>query len=104
MSGVRNVSFSENFAYVLNESSLNISVKMNIYCLSPSIFIFLDLSDNHCLKKVQIRRFLWSVFSCIRAEYGDLLSKNENENETVNCVLSLNIKQTKMLCKRHWKI
>ena len=24
-----------------------------------------------CLKSVQIRSFLWSVFSCIRTEYGD---------------------------------
>ena len=28
---------------------------------------------NHCLKSVQIRSFFWSVFSCIRTEYGDLL-------------------------------
>ena len=40
MSGVRNVSFSENFAYVLNESSLDISVKMNIYCLVLRVFSF----------------------------------------------------------------
>ena len=29
----------------------------------------------HCVKSVQIRSFLWSVFSCIRTEYGDLRSK-----------------------------
>ena len=28
----------------------------------------------HCVKSVQIRSFFWSVFSCIRAEYGDLRS------------------------------
>ena len=28
------------------------------------------------MKSVQIWRFLWSVFSCIRAEYGDLLRKS----------------------------
>ena len=27
----------------------------------------------HCVKRVQIRSFFWSVFSCIRTEYGDLL-------------------------------
>ena len=25
---------------------------------------------NHCVKRVQIRSFFWSVFSCIRTEYG----------------------------------
>ena len=29
----------------------------------------------HCVKSVQIRSFFWSVFSCIRTEYGDLLRK-----------------------------
>ena len=28
----------------------------------------------HCVKSVQIRKFFWSVFSCIRMEYGDLVS------------------------------
>ena len=28
----------------------------------------------HYTKSVQIRSFLWSVFSCIRTKYGDLLS------------------------------
>ena len=28
------------------------------------------------LKSVQIRIFLWPVFSCIRAEYGNLLRKS----------------------------
>ena len=27
----------------------------------------------HCVKSVQIRSYFWSVFSCIRIEYGDLL-------------------------------
>ena len=30
----------------------------------------------HCVKSVQIRSFFWSVFSCIRTEYGDLLRKS----------------------------
>ena len=29
----------------------------------------------HCLKSVQIRSYFWSVFSCIRTEYGDLRSR-----------------------------
>ena len=30
---------------------------------------------SHCVKSVQIRSYLWSVFSCIRTEYGDLWSR-----------------------------
>ena len=30
----------------------------------------------HCVKSVQIRSFFWSVFSCIRTEYGDLRCKS----------------------------
>ena len=30
-------------------------------------------NDRHCVKSVQIRSYFWSVFSCIRIEYGDLL-------------------------------
>ena len=30
----------------------------------------------HCVKSVQIRSFFWSVFSCVRTEYRDLLLKS----------------------------
>ena len=30
----------------------------------------------HCVKSVQIWSYFWSVFSCIRTEYGDLLRKS----------------------------
>ena len=30
----------------------------------------------HCVKSVQIRSFFWSVFSCIRTEYGDFRIKS----------------------------
>ena len=30
----------------------------------------------HFVKSVQIRSFFWSLFSCIRTEYGDLLRKS----------------------------
>ena len=30
----------------------------------------------HCVKIVQMRSYFWSVFSCIRIEYGDLLRKS----------------------------
>ena len=32
----------------------------------------------HCVKSVQIQSFLWSVFYCIRTQYGDLLRKPPN--------------------------
>ena len=30
-------------------------------------------AGGHCVKSVQIRSYFWSVFSCIRIEYGDLV-------------------------------
>ena len=30
----------------------------------------------HCVKIVQMLSYFWSVFSCIRTEYGDLLRKS----------------------------
>ena len=33
-------------------------------------------TNKHCVKSVQIRSYFWSVFSCIRTEYGDLRSKS----------------------------
>ena len=32
-----------------------------------------NFASNHCVKSVQIRSFFWSLFSCIRTEYEDLL-------------------------------
>ena len=32
--------------------------------------------QSHCVKSVQIHSFFWSVFSCIRTEYGYLRSKS----------------------------
>ena len=40
---------------------------------SPRTFTFLSFCNGlllHCVKSVQIRSFFWSVFSCIRIEYG----------------------------------
>ena len=36
----------------------------------------LSICTNHCVKSVQIRSIFWSVFSCIRDEYGGLLRKS----------------------------
>ena len=35
-----------------------------------------NLADLYCVKSVQIISFVWSVFSCIWTEYGDLSSKS----------------------------
>ena len=43
------------------------------YSLKPGIFEILFVL--HCVKSVQIRSFFWSLFPCIRTEYGDLRSK-----------------------------
>ena len=32
--------------------------------------------DKHCVKSVPIRSYFWSVFSCIRPKYEDLLRKS----------------------------
>ena len=38
--------------------------------------VFSNLENKHCVKSVQIRSFLWSLFSCICAEYGYLRRKS----------------------------
>ena len=43
------------------------------YHIAQSSLIILII---HFLKCVQIRSYFWSVFSCIRTEYGDLRSKS----------------------------
>ena len=37
-----------------------------------SICFINSIHRMHCVKSVQIRSYFWSVFSCIRTEYGDL--------------------------------
>ena len=34
--------------------------------------------DIHCVKSVQIRSFFWSVFSCIRTEYGKIRTRKNS--------------------------
>ena len=38
------------------------------------MMFFCENSVRHCMKSVQVRSYFWSVFSCIRTEYGDLRS------------------------------
>ena len=37
------------------------------------LFLILCKVAFHYVKSVQIRRYFWSVFSCIRTEYGEIL-------------------------------
>ena len=48
-------------------------------------FIFLKSAEvyrlfgiNHCVKSVQTYNFFWSVFSCIRAEYGKIRTRKNS--------------------------
>ena len=43
----------------------NYQIRRNLSC-------FLNCTNRHCVKSVQMQSFFWSVFSRIRTEYGDL--------------------------------
>ena len=50
----------------------------------------------HSLKSVQLRSFVWSLFSCIPTEYGDLLRKypysiriQKNSDQKKLCIWTL---------------
>ena len=36
----------------------------------------------HCVKSVQIRRFFWSIFSCILTEYSVRIQENTDQKKT----------------------
>ena len=58
---------------------------MQVYMFDTAAFFLLmkglpyesDINPliHHCVKSAQVRNFFWSVFSCIRTEYRDLLCK-----------------------------
>ena len=51
---------------------------VNLFIISAPFDLTLGIlnPNNHCVKSVQIRSCFWSVFSCIRTEYGDLFRKS----------------------------
>ena len=59
-------SFSPRRTQVSSRAFLNYPVTLHM--------VFKIFHDSQCVKSVQIRRFFWSVFSCIWAEYGSLRS------------------------------
>ena len=75
----QNLIFGKSF-YLFSITSQNKITLINL-CL----ITWIDLSvllrwtvllQTHCIKSAQIRSFFWSVFSCIRTDYGDLLRKS----------------------------
>ena len=63
----------------MKKPSSEIYLKKMKKALSFVIFRYLNylkLLVVHCVKIVQIWNFFWSVFSCIRTEYGDLMRKS----------------------------
>ena len=50
-------------------------------CLTHRSFLIPPFVLNAQLKSVQIRSYFWSVFSCIRTEYGGLLVFSPNEGK-----------------------
>ena len=47
-------------------------------CNSGSTVYYYVLCLTHCVKSVQIRSFLWSVFSCIRTEYRKIRTRKNS--------------------------
>ena len=48
-------------------------------------------STTHCVKSVQIRRFFWSVISCIRTEYRKKWTRKTPYLDTFHAVTSIQI-------------
>ena len=64
--------------------------KITNYCINYVNMIHLDHEFSrriHCVKSVQIRSFFWSLFFCIRTEYGEI---SERENTEYLSVFSPN--------------
>ena len=75
----QNLIFGKSY-YLFSITSQNKITLINLYLIT-----WIDLSvllrwtvllQTHCMKIAQIRSFFWSVFSCIRTDYGDLLRKS----------------------------
>ena len=67
-------SYSLTYEKVLTLGDFNVEVddqNMETFCDSYSLTGLI-----HCVKSVQIGSYFWSVFSCIRTEYGDLFRKS----------------------------
>ena len=54
-----------------------------------SYFPAFRLNTERYLKSVQIRSLFWSVFSCIRTEYGEIFEKYPNTDQKKLCIWTL---------------
>ena len=66
------------FAFFINLSKFQVFLWYVCYLV---IFLYdinvIATNQNcHCVKSVQLRSYFWSIFSCIRTEYRDLLRKS----------------------------
>ena len=55
--------------------NMSIRTSLRYYCLRFWMVPQSLRNIMHCLTSVQKRSFFWSVFSCIRTEYGKIVSK-----------------------------
>ena len=63
--------FTQCIHYSSSTYLINMSIFLLWFCLT-----FLFCCYLHCVKSVQIQSYFWSVFSCIRTKYGELLRKS----------------------------
>ena len=55
---------------------INMSTFLLWFCLTFLFLVILFCCYFHCVKSVQIHSYFWSVFSCIRTKYEELLRKS----------------------------
>ena len=87
----------------LSENSINWSTILVVFYFQLTTWQGITvLYFSHCVKKVELRGFFWSAFSCIRTEYGDLFSPNTGKYgpEKTPCLdIFYAVSSTVMYCK-----
>ena len=72
-------SLLENTCNILTQTLLfgNMEIRHLVQAITPRFLMLqlLILSYQHCVKRVQIRNFFWSVFFCIRTEYRKIRTR-----------------------------
>ena len=61
---------------MMGKGSLNVLTRFYIHLWLLQEYAYRILKKCHYVKSIRIRSFFWSVFSCLRTEYGDLLRKS----------------------------
>ena len=57
------------------ETKIKINFPLSVYLLLSHFIILIHV---HCVKTIQIRRFFWSVFSCIWTEYRKIRTRKNS--------------------------